>query len=141
MINQLAVFLENDKGRLASLCRTLGDAGINMTTMMIADTSEYGIARIVCDTPEKARDILEEKGFRASVVEVAAVRIADEPGGLAQLMAGFDKKDINVEYAYCFATGDGRATVVIKVNPAENARAAVEAAGFSCIPPEELYKV
>ncbi len=141
MISQLTVFLENKEGRLASLCKALGDSGINMSTMMIADTSEYGIARIVCDTPQKARDILDAKGFHASIVEVAAVRIDDEPGGLAKLMAGFDQKGINVEYAYCFASGEGKATVVIKVNPSELAKEAVESAGFSCIPPEELYKI
>ncbi len=140
MIKQLTVFLENKQGRLASLCKALGDSGINMATMMIADTSEYGIARIVCDTPEQARDILDAKGFRASIVEVAAVRIDDEPGGLAKLMAGFDAMSINVEYAYCFAMGDGKAMCVIKVDPAERAREAVESAGFSCIPSEEIYK-
>ena len=139
MIKQLTVFLENDAGRLSSLCQCLGDAGINMTTMMIADTSEYGVARIVCDTPDRAKEVLEEQGFRASTVEVAAVRISDEPGGLAKLMHAFGDAGINVEYAYCFATTDGIATVIIKINPIEDARKVVESAGYCCIPPEEMY--
>ncbi len=141
MISQLTVFLENKEGRLASLCKVLGDADINMATMMIADTSEYGIARIVCDTPERARDILEENGFKASIVEVAAVRVDDVPGGLAKLMSGFEAKSIDVAYAYCFSTCDGRAMAVVKVDSAELAREAVESVGFSCIPAEEIYKL
>jgi len=94
----------------------------------------------VCDTPDKARDILEENGFRASTVEVAAVRISDEPGGLAKLMNAFGDAGINVEYAYCFATTEGIATVIIKINPIEDARKVVESAGYCCIPPAEMYK-
>ena len=72
MIDQLTVFLENSEGRLAKLCRDIAAAGIDMRALTIADTPEYGVVRIVCDDAPRARDYLDEKGYRAMVTKVAA---------------------------------------------------------------------
>ena len=83
MIEQLTVFIQNEKGRLSGLCRTLADANINMHDLFIADTSDFGVVRVFCDTPQAAAKVLDEAGFRASVTKVLAVRVPNEPGGLA----------------------------------------------------------
>jgi hypothetical protein len=139
MIDQITVFLENDKGRLAALCRTLGDAGISMHALTVADTAQYGVARIIADTPAKAYEILNEKGFRASLTKVFAVEVPDHAGGLAALLDAFDAAGINVEYAYCFAAEGGKAIDVLRIDSHEEAVKAIAATGFRTLHPEELY--
>lgn len=139
MIDQITVFLENDKGRLAALCRALGDAQISMHALTVADTASFGVVRIVADTPAKACDVLREKGFRASLTKVFAIEVSDDAGGLAALLEAFDKADINVEYAYCFTVAGGHAIDILKVSAHDKAEALIAAAGFRIIEPSELY--
>ena len=87
MISQLTVFLENEKGRLAAACRAVSDAGINMHALNLADTSDFGVVRMLTDTPEAAAEALREQGYRATVTPVLAVRVPNVPGGLAKLLA------------------------------------------------------
>ena len=105
MIEQLTVFIQNEKGRLSGLCRTLADANINMHDLFIADTSDFGVVRVFCDTPQAAAKVLDEAGFRASVTKVLAVRVPNEPGGLAHLLETIESMGANIEYGYCFARG------------------------------------
>ncbi|HBT95053.1 MAG TPA: amino acid-binding protein [Coriobacteriia bacterium] len=139
MIDQITVFLENDKGRLAALCRTLGDAGISMHALTFADTAQYGVARVIADSPSKAYEVLNEKGFRASLTKVFAVEVPDRAGSLATLMEALDRADINVEYAYCFASKDGMATEVLRIDNHDEAEQVIGDAGFRVVKPEELY--
>ncbi|MCL1846424.1 MAG: amino acid-binding protein [Coriobacteriia bacterium] len=139
MIDQITVFLENDKGRLAALCRTLGDAGISMHALTVADTASFGVARIIADTPREAYAVLNEKGFRASLTKVFAVEVSDDAGGLAALLEALDAAGINVEYAYCFASGAGHAVDILRVDAHEEAEAVIIAAGFRVMEPRELY--
>jgi hypothetical protein len=139
MIDQLSVFLENKAGRLAELCRTLGDAGINMHALMVADTSDFGVVRIICDTPRDAEALLGERGFGASIARVVAVEIPDSPGGLADVLEALDAAGSNVEYTYCFVEPSGDAAVdVFKIDD-EGAEEALVAAGFRVLAAEELY--
>jgi hypothetical protein len=139
MIDQITVFLENDKGRLAALCRTLGDVGISMHALTVADTAHYGVARIIADTPSKAYEVLNEKGFRASLTKVFAVEVPDHAGGLATLLEAFDEADINVEYAYCFATAEGKAIDVLRIDSHSEAEDVIGSAGFRVMRSDELY--
>ena len=139
MIDQITVFLENDKGRLAALCRTLGDAQINMHTLTLADTAQYGVARIIADSPTKAYELLNNKGFRASLTKVFAIEIPDHAGSLANLMEALDKADINVEYAYCFASNNDAAIEVLRIDNHDEAEQVIAAAGFRVVKPKELY--
>ncbi len=138
MIDQLTVFLENNKGRLTALCSALGDAGIDMHALTVADTTDYGIVRILSDDPKKAVEVLGEAGFRAMTTQVIAVEVPDSPGGLAKIFAVLDEKDINIEYSYCFAGAGNSATVAFKA--AEEAVEALESAGFAVVHPADLYK-
>ncbi|MDR2957825.1 MAG: ACT domain-containing protein [Coriobacteriales bacterium] len=138
MIDQLTVFLENKKGRLAALCRALGDAGISMHALTIADTERYGVVRIIADNPTKAQSVLSEQGFRASLTKVLAVEVPDVPGGLAQLLEAFELADVNIEYAYCFSAADGKAIDVIRIDDNEAAEAAIQSIGYRAIASEGL---
>ena len=139
MIDQLSVFLENKSGRLAELTRLLGDAGINMHALMVADTSEFGIIRIICDTPYRAKAMLEEAGFGASVTQVTAIEIPDRPGGLADVLECLDDAGHNVEYAYCFVEPKGDAAVDVFKVEGEDAEGVLERAGFRVMVADELY--
>lgn len=138
MIDQLTVFLENSKGRLTALCRTLGDADVQMHALAVADTTDYGIVRIICDSPSAAAEALTDAGFRATTNKVVAVEVPHVPGGLADVFSALDQKDINIEYSYCFANAQNGATVALKAP--EEAVDVLEGAGFRVVHPRDLYK-
>jgi len=115
-VRQISVFLENKIGRLAEITQILGNKEINIRALAIADTTEFGILRMIVDRPQKAYQALEERGFTVSQTEVVVVEVEDKPGGLAQVMAILGKEGINVEYLYAFVAPKGRgALVVLKI--------------------------
>lgn len=137
MLDQLTVFLENSKGRLTALCRVLGDAGIQMRSLTVADTADYGIARIICDKPDEAVAALKQADFRASLTKVLGVKVPDVPGGLAGIFEALEAADLNVEYGYCFAAhGVEGAVAALKV--AEGGLSVLEGAGFTTVHPADL---
>ena len=140
MVLQVSVFLENTTGRLAQLARALGDAGIDMHALMVADTSEFGVVRLICDDPLRAEKVLEEQGFGVSVTQVVAVEVPNRPGGLAEVLSTLDGASMNVEYAYCFVQPGGEGAIdVLKVdNP--DAEGVLEAAGFRLLSAEEMQQ-
>lgn len=140
MIDQLTVFLENEKGRLAAACRTIADSGIDMHALFVADTTEFGVARIFCDTPHKAADALREAGYRASVTPVVAVHVPNRVGGLADLLEFCDSKNINIEYGYCFSVGKQTAIDVLKVSSEVDVEKTLLEAHFNLVRPEEIYQ-
>ena len=135
---QLTVFLQNEKGRLASATRTLAEAGINMHALFVADTQDFGIVRIFCDTPDEAAKALAEAGFRASLTPVVAVRVANEAGGLSKLLEFCDDQDMNIEYAYCFCVNNDTAVNVLKIE-GEGVEGKLIEGGFATVSPEEIY--
>ena len=141
MIKQLTVFLENSEGRLEALVRTLGDANINMNALTIADTSDYGLVRIICSEPDRAGQVLNDSGFRALVSKVSAIEVPNRPGGLADLFATLSNMNLNIEYGYCFSVDNDKAVDVLKIRDAEEASeasAALEAAGFTVLSEADL---
>lgn len=141
MIEQLSVFLENKPGHLARLARTLGDAGIDMHALMIAETSEFGMIRIICDTPRRAKALLDELGFGSSVTKVTAVEIPDRSGGLADALEALGVAGMNVEYAYCFVEPSGKAAVDVFKVDGDDAESVLATAGFRVMRAEELYEI
>ncbi len=140
MVKQLTVFLENSPGRLAGLTRALGDAGVNMRALMVADTAEFGVVRIICDRPETAREALEAAGFSVSVAHVIAVEVPDHPGGLADVLEVIGSVGANVEYAYCFVEPGGSAAVdVFRVKDAAEVKEALREAGMRVLDADEVY--
>ena len=140
MISQLTVFLENEKGRLASACRTIADAGLNMSALFVADTADFGVARIFCDRPQAAAEALKAAGYRATTTEVLAVRVPNRPGGLADLLEFLNSHDVNIEYGYCFLAGEENAVDVLKVSD-PSVEALLADAGFESLAHEDIYAV
>ena len=141
MVDQITVFLENSEGRLAALCQTLAGANVNMSALTIADTTDYGVVRIICDDPARALEVLHEADFRALTTKVSAIAVPNEPGGLAKLLAVLDSIDMNIEYGYCFSVGEGKAVDVLKISGEAQAADAVRVLqehGFEILSQEDL---
>lgn len=141
MVDQITVFLENTEGRLAALCRTLADSNVNMSALTIADTTDYGVVRIICDDPAKAIEVLESADFRAVATKVSAIAVPNEPGGLARLLETLDSIKLNIEYGYCFSVGETTAVDVLKIRgeaQAADAAKVLQEAGFKLLSQEDL---
>lgn len=141
-VRQISVFLENKSGRLLEVTRGLGEAGVNIRALCVADTSEFGVVRLIVDDPQKAHDALKEKGFIVKETVVLAVEVADDPGGLADVLRPVVGQEMNIEYLYCFLQKSGdKAIVIIRVEEAEQAVGALKAAGYRVISGEDLYSM
>ncbi len=142
MVKQISIFLENKAGRLASVTRVLGDQGINIRALSIADTSDFGILRLIVNDPQKAYEVLKREGFTVSETEVIAVEVPDCPGGLAQVLEVMGQAAINIEYLYAFigkATDD--ALVIFKVENPEIAVAAFQDQGIGVLDSSQVYRL
>ncbi len=101
-LEQISIFLENRSGRLANILTTLGQAGVNIRAMSLADTSDFGILRLIVSDMEKARQVLTDKRFTVRISEVMAVEVKDRPGELAKILCHLEQAGINIEYMYSF---------------------------------------
>ena len=139
-IEQLSVFLQNERGHLARMCRILGHAGLNMHALVVADTSEYGVVRVICDRPHAAKGVLERDGFAVSVTRVLGVEVPDHPGGLAEILERLDASGINVEYLYCFQRPDEAAAVdILRVEDPEKASKVLQDGGVVLVHASQVY--
>ena len=141
LIKQLSVFVENKPGRLAAVIEALGKNNVNMSALSLADTSEYGILRVIVDNPEAAAEVLKGIGVIVKVTKVLAVSMDDTPGGLSKILDVFLKNSINVDYMYAFVgkTAD-KAVMVVKVSDASKAEEALEKAGIQTLDTEDIYR-
>jgi len=143
VVQQVSVFLENKSGRLAEVTRALAQAGVNLGALSIADTSDFGILRFICNDPDKAAQALREAGFSVGETEVLAVTVPHRPGGLAELVEAIKPLDANIEYLYAFVTKmEGSALVVIRVETGRQADVAeaLRKAGYHLATAEEAYR-
>lgn len=138
MISQITVFLENEKGRLSAMTSVLGEASIDMQALTIAETAEYGLVRLIVDKPAEALEALKAADYRAISTNVVAVRLGNQPGSLAELLAKLDEMDVNIEYGYCFSSNAEQAIDVFKVADAEAAVVKLKAAGFDVLKAADL---
>ncbi|MEI8355541.1 MAG: ACT domain-containing protein, partial [Deltaproteobacteria bacterium] len=95
-VDQISIFIENKSGRLAEVAGILGEAGVNIRALSLADTSDFGILRLIVNDCEKAKQILKDKGFTVSKTEVVAIEVPDRPGGLSDILHTLDRESINV---------------------------------------------
>ena len=138
-IRQISIFLENRPGQLSAACRALAEADINIATLSLADTADFGIVRMIVDDHEKAKQILTEKGHVVNVREVVAVCVPDRPGGMAEVMQVLDKAGANVEYSYAFAFHKGeKAVLVFRFSDNAKAEAALKVAGLTTLGEDEV---
>lgn len=113
VIKQISIFLENSAGRLAEVTKVLKNGNINLRALMIADTADFGILRIIVDEVDTAISVLEKAQFTVKTTEVISVTISDTVGSLADVLAQFLKNAINVEYLYAALEKTGETAVVI----------------------------
>jgi len=141
-VEQISVFIENKFGRLAEVTRILGDADVNIRTLSLADTSDFGILRLIVNDTERAKAVLKERGFTVSKTEVVAVEIPDRPGGLADVLQALDADGINVEYMYAFVERtEANAVMIFRFDETQKAIATLTAKNFTVLPGERLYSM
>ncbi len=129
-IHQISLFLENKPGHLNTICRTLAEAQINIVTLSLADTQQFGIVRLIVEEWQKAKEVLEQAGYVVNVREVVAAAVADKPGGMAEILDIIGKASVNIEYMYAFAFRHGtEAVLVFRFDDPARAVEALQAAG------------
>ena len=141
-VKQISVFLENKSGRLAKVTEILGEKGINIRALSIADTSDFGILRLIVNKPDDAYQILKNGGFTVSTTDVIAVEVEDKPGGLGNVLRILDDKGINIEYLYAFLEKSSQdALVVFRVEQVDEAIVVLGAAGINVLKGDEVYGI
>jgi len=139
-VEQISVFLENRPGGLEQVTGILKEAGINIRTLTLADTSDFGILRMIVNDVEKAVQVLKEQGLRVSRTIVVAVEVPDRPGGLHGILQVVAKEGINVEYLYAFVERSGEnAVMIFRFDAPDKAIAALERNGLTVLPGSKLY--
>jgi hypothetical protein len=139
-VEQISIFLENKSGRLAEVTSILAAAGINLRSLSLADTADFGVLRLIVDQAERAREVLKAKGFTVSKTDVIAVAVPDRPGGLAGILRVLDGAGINVEYMYAFVQRSGdNAIIIFRFEALEQAIQVLAGAGVRVLTGEELY--
>jgi hypothetical protein len=112
-VQQISIFLENKSGRLSEVTRILGNNGINIRALSLADTTDFGILRLIVNDSDKANRVLKENGFTVGKTDVIAVEVNDKPGGLATILEILNRENINVEYMYAFVERSRDNAVII----------------------------
>lgn len=112
-VEQISIFIENKSGRLAEVTRVLGEAGINIRALSLADTSDFGILRLIVNKTDQAKAVLKDKGFTVNKTDVVAVEVPDRPMGLFGILEILDRGKVNVEYMYAFVERCGENAVII----------------------------
>lgn len=139
-VEQISVFLENRPGTLAEVTRILGEAGINIRALSLADTRDFGILRLIVNDKEKTKDILSRRGFTVRKTEVVAVVVPDRPGGLAEILRGLAEANVNVEYLYAFVQHSGKdAIIIFRFDETDRAIQVLSEKKVKILRGEELY--
>ena len=140
-LNQLSIFLENKPGRLSRPCKALQEAGLNIMTLSLADTHQFGILRMIVREWEKAKEVLEQAGCVVNVSEVVAIEVTDRPGGLAEVLEVIEKSGINLEYMYAFTFRSGdKAILVFRFEDPDAAIELLKSCDINVIAEVDLYK-
>lgn len=139
-VEQISVFIENKAGRLAKITETLSEAGINIRALSLADTSDFGILRLIVSDYEKATAALKENGFTVGRTDVVAVAVPDQPGGLHHILTTLSANDVNVEYMYAYVQPGGTsAHLIFRFDRVDQAVDVLQAHNITIIPGSELY--
>ena len=141
-VEQISVFLENRAGRLAEVTRTLAENQINIRALSLADTSDFGILRLIVTDNEKAKEALKAKGFTVGRTNVVAAEVGDKPGGLHAILEMLNAGGVNVEYMYAFVTQSGRnAILIFRFDRTDQAIEVLQKNNVRVLSGEELYSL
>jgi len=139
-VEQISVFLENKSGRLSEVTAILSEANVNIRALALADTSDFGVLRLIVDQTEKARQTLKNNGFTVGKTNVVAVEVPDRPGGLHDILMMLHEANLNVEYMYAFVRSSGNnAVMIFRIEKDQDAISLLESKGVSVIDGEHLY--
>ena len=141
-IRQISVFLENKPGMLNKMTEVLAEHSIDMRALSIAETKDFGIARMIVDDVYAATNVLKEADFVASLTQVLAYQIPDETGGLNKLLQTFTNAKVNIEYMYAFlGAGTANAYMIFRVADTKAAETALAAKGLKALTQEEIAQI
>ena len=138
-IQQLSVFMENREGRLDEILKILSEAGVNIVALSLADTSEYGMLRMIVSDPHKGRAALKDEGITAMLTDVVALRVPHATGSLSKAMHQIVEGEVNIEYMYAFANGSDAAAVLKSDYPARVIDI-LKGSGFDVYSADEAYR-
>ena len=139
-IKQLSVFVENKSGRLAEITETLAKANVDIRAISIADTSDFGILRLIVDRPEAAVEALRQENMTVSLTTVIAIGITDKPGDFAKAMRVLADANVGIEYMYAFISRDqNKAYVLLRVDDNERAVECLQSSGIEILTAEEIH--
>jgi hypothetical protein len=139
-IHQLSLFLENEPGQLIEPCRTLARAGVDIRTLTLADTQQFGILRLIVSDWQAGAAALREAGYVTNITEVVAVEVPDRAGGLAELLEVLGGTEVNIEYMYAFTFGrQGKAVLIFRFDNPDRAIAHLQQTGISVVDSVEVY--
>ena len=139
-IKQLSVFVENTQGRLADITAKIAQANIDIRALSLADTTDFGILRLIVDKPEEAVLILKESGLTVSLTNVIAIGIDDTPGGFAKAVRVLANSDISIEYLYAFVSrSDNLAYVILRVEDNDKAVKVLTQGGIPVVGQEDIF--
>ena len=136
-IRQLSIFLENKTGRLQDVLGVLGNENINITALSIADTSEYGILRLIVSDPDKGYQLLKSCGFSVNLTDVFSLSVSHAPGSLADVLKKFSEENLSIEYMYAFSLGE-KAVIVLRTDNSSKVVELIERNHFTIISEDEL---
>ena len=141
IIKQLTVFLENKTGRLNEVSQLLGNAGINMSAMSLADTSEFGILRMMVSEPEKALSILKDAEFSARLTDVVCLNSPNEPGALARALDILSGEGVFIEYLYAYSMDNQTANIVLKPDNIQKCIEVLQSHKLELVKASDMYKI
>ncbi|NLK21085.1 MAG: ACT domain-containing protein [Epulopiscium sp.] len=140
LMKQISVFVQNQKGRLAKITRILTENGVNISGTCLADTTEFGILRMVVDKPNKALEVIKEAGFTVNTTEIFAVAVPHTPGGLNEVLNFLDEEDIGIEYLYSFTHKTiHEALILFCVDDPKKAIEVLQEKGIKVLNQEEVF--
>ena len=140
-INQLSLFLENRAGQLSAPINALAKAGINIVTLCLADSQQFGILRLIVQDWQRAKEVLAKAGFVVNITEVLALDVEDRPGGLADMLTVCEAQKLSIEYMYAFTDGPktGKATLIFRFEDPDAAIRALDKHKVNVIDPVKLF--
>ena len=138
---QLSVFIENRKGRLGEVLDVLKKNSVNIVSLSLADTTEYGLLRVIVNTPEIVKEILTKEGFSTMLTDVLIIKIPHKAGSLQILLGALANADIGIEYMYGLSIAGESASVVVKASDIEKAKEVLLSEGVSTLTAEEIAKL
>jgi len=141
-ISQLSIFLENKEGRLWNALDLLANGGINIRALSLADTSDFGILRLIVQNPDKAKEILQNNNFIVKVIDVIAIQLEDTPGGLSSVLKILNDNNINLEYLYAFSHEKSeKAILLLQTNDLNLLSDVLKDNNVTIVPSEEVYNL